>query len=475
MNYDTIINIIGAVLRFLGLVMLVPLVVALWYNENYNPFLISAVITFIVGIVSGLKTHEIDDLPVKESFAIVALGWFSVALFGSLPYILSGISPLDALFESMAGFTTTGSTILPVIEDCSKSLLFWRSFTQWLGGMGIIVLFLAILPKLAVAGRDLFRAEVPDPIGDKLSPRLSQTAKILWSVYVGFSAVEVFVLWLSGMTFYDALCTTFSTMSTGGFSPHSESIAFFHSSLIEYIVIFFMFVAGANFALHYWVLRGGANHLFRDSEFRLYTSIVFGATLLIALVLWSAHGFDSIRLGLFHVISIGTGTGFTTTDFNAWPDAARMVLFLLMFIGGCAGSTTGGMKVVRVLLLIKYGYRELFRSLHPKAILPIRLGRQMVPQSVMGAILSFFILYIFIFAVASLILSLLGMDTVSATSAAATTLGNVGPGFNMVGPIVHFGAVHPIGKLVLILCMWIGRLEIFTVLVLLIPDFWRRW
>ena len=475
MNYDTIINIIGAVLRFLGLVMLVPLVVALWYNENYNPFLISAVITFIVGIVSGLKTHEIDDLPVKESFAIVALGWFSVALFGSLPYILSGISPLDALFESMAGFTTTGSTILPVIEDYSKSLLFWRSFTQWLGGMGIIVLFLAILPKLAVAGRDLFRAEVPDPIGDKLSPRLSQTAKILWSVYVGFSAVEVFVLWLSGMTFYDALCTTFSTMSTGGFSPHSESIAFFHSSLIEYIVIFFMFVAGANFALHYWVLRGGANHLFRDSEFRLYTCIVFGATLLIALVLWSAHGFDSIRLGLFHVISIGTGTGFTTTDFNAWPDAARMVLFLLMFIGGCAGSTTGGMKVVRVLLLIKYGYRELFRSLHPKAILPIRLGRQMVPQSVMGAILSFFILYIFIFAVASLILSLLGMDTVSATSAAATTLGNVGPGFNMVGPIVHFGAVHPIGKLVLILCMWIGRLEIFTVLVLLIPDFWRRW
>jgi trk system potassium uptake protein TrkH len=289
MNYNTIINLISAVLRFLGMVMLVPLVVALLYNENYNPFLISAVITFIVGIVSGLKTHEIDDLSIKESFAIVAIGWFSVALFGSLPYLLSGISPLDALFESMAGFTTTGSTILPVIEDCSKSLLFWRSFTQWLGGMGIIVLFLAILPKLAVAGRDLFRAEVPDPIGDKLRPRLGQTAKILWSVYVGFSAVEVFVLWLSGMTFYDALCTTFSTMSTGGFSPHSESIAFFQSSLIEYIVIFFMFVAGANFALHYWVLRGGANHLFRDSEFRLYTCIVFGATLLIALVLWTAR------------------------------------------------------------------------------------------------------------------------------------------------------------------------------------------
>ncbi len=474
MNYNTIINIIGAVLRFLGMVMLVPLVVAIWYNENYNPFLISAIITFIVGIVSGLKTHEIDDLPIKESFAIVAIGWFSVALFGSLPYILSGISPLDALFESMAGFTTTGSTILPVIEDYSKSLLFWRSFTQWLGGMGIIVLFLAILPKLAVAGRDLFRAEVPDPIGDKLRPRLSQTAKILWSVYVGFSAVEVFVLWLSGMTLYDALCTTFSTMSTGGFSPHSESIAFFQSSLIEYIVIFFMFVAGANFALHYWVLRGGANHLFRDSEFRLYTCIVFGATLLIVLVLWNTHGFDSIRLGLFQVVSIITTTGFTTANFDAWPNAAKMVLFLLLFIGGCAGSTGGGPKVVRLLLLIKYGYRELFRSLHPKAILPVRLGRQMVPQGVIEAILSFFILYIFIFTVASLILSILGMDPVSATSAAATALGNVGPGFNIIGPAAHFGGVHPIGKLVLILCMWIGRLEVFTVLVLLIPDFWRK-
>jgi len=474
MNYNTIINVIGAVLRFLGMAMLVPLVVALWYGDNYNPFLISAVITFIFGIVSGLKTHEIDELPIRESFAIVAIGWFSVALFGSLPYALSEIPLLDALFESMSGFTTTGSTILPVIENCSKSLLFWRSFTQWLGGMGIIVLFLAILPKLAVAGRDLFRAEVPDPIGDKLRPRLSQTAKILWSVYVGFSVVEVFLLRISGMTFYDALCTTFSTMSTGGFSPHFESIAFFHSSLIEYIVIFFMFVAGANFALHYWMLRGGADHLFRDSEFRLYTGIIFCATLLAVLVLWEQYGIDSIRLGLFQVVSIITTTGFATADFDTWPSVARVALFLLMFIGGCAGSTSGGLKVVRLLLLVKYGYRELVRSLHPKAILPIRLGKQVVPRGVMGAIIAFFILYIFIFAVASLILSALGMDTVSAMSAAATTLGNVGPGFDIIGPAANFGSVHPIGKLVLVFCMWIGRLEIFTVLVLLIPDFWRK-
>jgi trk system potassium uptake protein TrkH len=278
--------------------------------------------------------------------------------------------------------------------------------------MGIVVLFIAILPKLAVAGRDLFRAEVPDPIGDKLRPRLGQSAKILWSVYVMLSVAEAVALWISGMGVYDALCTTFSTMSTGGFSPHSESIAFFGSPAIELIVIFFMVVAGANFALHFWLLRGEQKRLLRDPEFRLYLCIISCATLLITIMLWRSSGIHSIRLALFQVVSIHTGTGFTTANFDAW--------------------------------------------------------------SVMESILSFFILYILIFAVASLIMSALGMDVVSATSAAATTLGNVGPGFNMIGPAMHFGEVHPIGKLVLILCMWIGRLEIFTVIVLLIPDFWKK-
>ncbi len=474
MNYNTITSIIGSVLRFVGMAMLVPLVVALIYGEDCDPFLISAVITFIVGIALGLKTYEIDNLPIKESFAIVALGWFTVALFGALPYVFSGIHPLDALFESMAGFTTTGSTILPDIEAHSRGLLFWRSFTQWIGGMGIVMLFIAILPKLAVAGRDMFRAEVPDPIGDKLRPRLGQSAKILWSVYVMLSAAEVVALRISGMSVYDALCTTFSTMSTGGFSPHSESIAFFGSPAIELIVIFFMIVAGANFALHFWMLRGEQKRLLRDPEFRLYLCIISCATLLITIMLWRSSGIHSIRLALFQVVSILTTTGFTTANFDAWSSTARMILFVLMFLGGCAGSTSGGIKVVRILLLAKYGYRELFRSLHPRAILPVRLGRKMVPQNVLESILSFFILYILIFAVASLIMSALGMDVVSATSAAATTLGNVGPGFNMIGPAMHFGEVHPLGKLVLILCMWIGRLEIFTVVVLLIPDFWKK-
>ena len=474
MNYITIARIIGSVLRFVGIAMLVPLAVALIYGDNCDPFLISAAITFTVGIALGLKTYEIDDLPIRESFAIVAFGWFTVAIFGSLPYVFSGIHPLDALFESMAGFTTTGSTILPDIEAHSMSLLFWRSFTQWLGGMGIVVLFIAILPKLAVAGRDMFRAEVPDPIGDKLRPRLGQSAKILWSVYMMLSVAEAVALRLSGMSVYDALCTTFSTMSTGGFSPHSESIAFFGSPPIEIIVTFFMIVAGANFALHFWVLRGEHKRLLSDPEFSLYLCIISCATLLITIMLWRSSGIHSIRLALFQVVSIHTGTGFATANFDAWSSTARMILFMLMFVGGCAGSTSGGIKIVRILLLTKYGYRELFRSLHPRAILPIRLGRKMVPQNVMESILSFFILYILIFAVASLILSALGMDIVSATSAAATTLGNVGPGFNMIGPAMHFGEVHPIGKLVLILCMWIGRLEIFTVIVLLIPDFWKK-
>ena len=474
MNYITITRIIGSVLRFVGVAMLVPLAVALIYGENCDPFLRSAAITFTVGIALGLKTYEIDDLPIRESFAIVAFGWFAVALFGSLPYVFSGIHPLDALFESMAGFTTTGSTILPDIEAHSMSLLFWRSFTQWLGGMGIVVLFIAILPKLAVAGRDLFRAEVPDPIGDKLQPRLGQSAKILWSVYMMLSVAEAVALRLSGMSVYDAICTTFSTMSTGGFSPHSESIAFFGSPAIEIIVIFFMIVAGANFALHFWVLRGDHKRLLCDPEFRLYLAIISCATLLITIMLWRSSGIHSIRLALFQVVSIITTTGFATANFDAWSSTARIILFMLMFVGGCAGSTSGGIKVVRILLLTKYGYRELFRSLHPRAILPVRIGRRMVPQNVLESILSFFILYILIFAVASLIMSALGMDIVSATSAAATTLGNVGPGFNMLGPAMHYGEVHPIGKLVLILCMWIGRLEIFTVLVLLIPDFWKK-
>ena len=474
MNRTTIANLIGSVLRFLGLMMLIPLIVAICYGEDCNPFLTSSAITILVGIVLGLKTHEIDDLTIKESFATVALGWFFAALFGSLPYLFSGISPLDAFFESMSGFTTTGSTILSDIESHPMSLLFWRSFTQWLGGMGIIVLFLAILPKLAVAGRDLFRAEVPGPTSDKLRPRLSQTAKILWSVYVALSAVEVVALLISGVGLYDALCTTFSTMATGGFSPHSESIAFFASPLVEGVVVFFMFVAGANFALHYWVLRGEHTRLLHNPEFRLYAGIVACATLLVTLLLWSQNGINSIRLGLFQVVSIITTTGFATADFDTWHNGAKLTLFVLMFIGGCAGSTGGGMKVVRVLLLVKYGYRELFRTLHPRAILPIRIGRQMVPQGVIESIISFFILYIFVFAVASLILGVLGMDVLSATSAAATTIGNVGPGFGIIGPAEHFGGVHPVGKLVLILCMWIGRLEIFTVLVLLIPEFWRK-
>ncbi|HIE30857.1 MAG TPA: TrkH family potassium uptake protein, partial [Methanosarcinales archaeon] len=390
MNYNTITRLIGSVLKFVGMAMLVPLLVALLYGEDCDPFLISAVITFIVGIVLGLKTYEIDNLPIRESFAIVALGWFAVAVFGSLPYAFSGISILDAFFESMAGFTTTGSTILPDIEAHSRSLLFWRSFTQWLGGMGIIVLFLAILPKLAVAGRDLFRAEVPDPIGDKLRPRLGQSAKILWSVYVMLSAAEVIALWISGMDVYDALCTTFSTMSTGGFSPHRESIAFFGSPPIELIVTFFMIVAGANFALHFWILRGEQKRLLHDPEFRLYICIISCATVLITLMLWRSSGIHSIRLALFQVVSILTTTGFTTANFDEWHNTARMILFVVMFVGGCAGSTSGGIKIVRILLLAKYGYRELFRSLHPKAILPVRLGRKMVPQNVIESILSFF-------------------------------------------------------------------------------------
>lgn len=478
MNSRIIINVLGTLLKFLGLAMVLPILVALYYNEA-KPALIfafSAIITILIGLLleRGAK-HEIE-LYHKESIAIVGIGWLALAIFGGIPFIFEGISPLDALFESMAGFTTTGSTILTDIESHSRSILFWRSLTQWLGGMGIIVLALAILPRLAVAGRQLFLAEVPGPAKGKLRPRLRETAEILWGVYVVLSLAEVILLYLSGMPMYDALTTTFSTMATGGFSPKSQSIQAYQSPLIEGIIIMFMFLAGANFALHYKTLYSDRRALVRDKEFQSYTFIIIAATLLVALVLFR-HGStiqDALRYSLFQVVSIITTTGFTSTDFNIWPDSSRLILFMLMFIGGCAGSTGGAIKVVRVVLLLKYARREMTKVIHPKVVKAVRLGENAVPEEILQAVLSFFALYILVFVLSTISLSALGLDMVSSLSAVATTLGNVGPGFNQVGPMANFYGIHPLGKSVLIADMWIGRLEVFTVLVLLLPEFWKK-
>lgn len=485
MKFNMVLNTLGIILKYLGGVMLIPALVGYYYSRqdpaqfpSVMVFIYSFLITTSIGLILEHTNPSSDEFRNRESFGIVAFGWLSAAFFGALPFLFSGMQPADALFESMSGFTTTGATIMTDIESYSKALLFWRSFMQWLGGMGIIMLFLAILPKLAIAGRQLFKAEAPGPTEDKLKPKLKETAKILWMVYVAISAVEFIALLAAGMGVYDGLTHTFTTMACGGFSPRADSIAAFHSPLIEGIITFFMFVAGANFALHYRLIYVDHRSLLKDGEFKFYSLIVVVASLILTWTLWRTGTFEGIgtsfRYAIFQVLSILTTTGYATFDFNTWPDSARMILFILMFIGGSAGSTAGGIKVVRLLLMLKYGYRELFRSLQPKIVRPIRLGERVVPEDVMSSIFSFIILYILVFMTSTFLLSLLDIDAFSAASASIVTLGNIGPGFDLVGPMSNFSTIPLAGKLVLIANMWIGRLEIFTVLVMLIPGFWKE-
>ena len=484
MKYTIVLHILGTILKYLGLLMLISALVGYYYSRldpseapSVMVFIYSGIITSVAGLILEYRNQGSEELKKRESFAIVAFIWLAAAGFGALPFLFSGFSPVNALFESMSGFTTTGATIMTDIESHSKALLFWRCFIQWVGGMGIIMLFIAILPNLGVAGRQMFRAEAPGPTEDKLKPRLKGTAKILWMVYLVISIIEFILLKVAGMNVYDAVTHTFTTMACGGFSPKSDSIAAFGSPLIEGIITVFMFIAGANFALHYKLIYVDHKSLLKDSEFKFYGLIVAVASILVTLMLWNTGTFHSVlesfRYAIFHVLSILTGTGYATFDFNTWPDSCRMILFLLMFMGGCAGSTAGGIKVVRILLIIKYAYRELFKTLHPKLIRHIRLGDRVIPEEIINSIFSFMILYILVFMISTVILSLLGIDIISAASASIVTLANVGPGFDLVGPWSNFSTIPIIGKLVLIANMWVGRLEIFTVLVLLIPGFWK--
>ena len=665
MRIRVFLKVFGTLLKLMGALMLIPAGVSLVYGEidGMIAFVVPALFTLVLGLVIELLGDE-QVLSNKEGFALVAFGWLGVAIAGALPYIFLGLSPIDALFESMSGFTTTGATILAeggadgfwivnataashslgatlahmafqngtistVVGSANftgsnisalndtvlnatlnstlvggqtneaqfsstlngpmntyRGLLFWRSFTQWLGGMGIIVLFIAILPNLGVAGRQLFKAEVPGPTEDLIRPRIKETAKILWGVYMVLTAAEFLLLMLAKMPAYDAICNTFSTVSTGGFSPRVESIAYynaldFNAPLIEVVVIVFMFLSGANFALHYRTMYVNRKSLIRDPEFKFYSLLVVLSIIIAILIGGIDSSFSTdgpnpegvelaslyLRTAAFQVVSIISTTGFATVDFDLWTGPAKLVLFMLMFTGACAGSTAGGIKLVRILLTMKYGRRELFQALHPKAVMAVKLKGSPVKEDVFHSILIFIAMYILIFAIASVILAsicslaedkttpeeivcfvsedggdgqkivcfgsegwseaeeVLGLtpkeggnvacfvtsenaekrievdrrplnfsevyqktgeivcfrsgdysniDMVSATSAVAANLGNVGPAFNRFGPTDDYSEVPGLGKLVLIVCMWIGRLEILTVLVLLIPDFWKN-
>lgn len=480
MQYRSVIHLQGLLLSSLAVTMLLPLPFSLYYGSNDHwALLASAAVTAVVGLLAYRLTEIERTLRVREGFAIVTFGWLGFSLFGSLPYLFSGAIPslTDAFFETISGFTTTGGTILTDIEALPHGILFWRSLTHWLGGMGIIVLSLAILPFLGVGGMQLFKAEVPGPVADKLTPRVTETAKILWGVYMLLTAVETILLMFGGMTLFDALCHTFGTMATGGYSTRNASIGAYDSAYIDYVIAFFMFLAGANFSLHYRFLRGNWKAYWEDREFLVYLGIIGFVTLLIGIdVWWNIYGnvSESFRHALFQVISIQTTTGYGTADYEQWSYSSHFLLFVLMFVGGCAGSTGGGMKVMRLYLLFKFSVSEFTRLLHPNAVVPVRMRKIAIPRDVITNILGFFVLYIFLFGCGVFLMTVLGLELVTAFGAVAATLGNIGPGLADVGPTDNYAFIPPAGKWILSFFMLMGRLEIFTVLVLFSPAFWKK-
>lgn len=481
MRLRFILHTLSLLIICLGVSMLLPILADLIYREgDVRSFLLSLLICLLAGALLYLPTRgPKKEISHKDGFAIVAFGWVVIAFFGSLPYIFSGAlnSFTDAYFESVSGFTTTGATVVRDIEGLSHAVLLWRSFTQWLGGMGIILLSIAILPLLGVGGMQLYKAEVPGPVTDKLRPRIGETAKSLWKVYLLFTFIEFILLKTGGMSVYDALCHSFTTMATGGFSTKGASMEAYNSAYIEGVIIVFMLLAGTNFALHYQLLRGNYRSLVRDDEFRFYIAIIVVSILLILANLIVVEGYDfshAFRLSSFQVVSITTTTGFSSVDFEQWSHFGKYFLLALMFVGGCAGSTGGSIKVVRVYLLLKQGYRELYRLIHPRAVVHVKFNNSRVPPEVMDSVLGFFFLYMITSVAAIMVMSLLGMDMISAMSSVAASIGNIGPGLGTVGPSDNFSGVPAIGKWVLSLCMIMGRLELYTLIVLFLPEYWKK-
>ncbi|MEZ5291784.1 MAG: TrkH family potassium uptake protein [Vicinamibacterales bacterium] len=485
MRYALVVHVSGVIVRLFGAMFLAPLVVALAYGEwrDATGFGVSGALTVGLGHLmrraGGTSAEDaVDRMRRVEGLAVVSASWLLIAHVTALPFVWAGLGPIDAFFESMSGLTTTGATILQDFSGYGRAFFFWRSFTQWLGGMGVIALFVAILPRLAIGGRELFFAEAPGPNQEKLSPQIRQTAALLWKLYAALTVLQILALVAVGMPFFDALCNSMSTLAAGGFSPNPLSIGGYGNPAAEWITIAFMFVAGANFALQYRALaRRDVGVLTRDDELRAYTLVVLVASAFLALALWPSTGWTSIRTALFQVVSILTTTGFASTDFQLWSDQAKIVLLVMMFIGGCAGSASGGPKVVRHLVLARYTLQNLRKVLHPRAVLPVKLGGRVVPEDILQVIVVFFLFYLLVFSICTGIVVGFGADLVTGITATIACLGNIGPGFDNVGPMAHFGHLHPVSRVTLTLAMWIGRLEVLTVLVVLRPEAWRagRW
>ena len=481
MNSKSVVAVLAFVVLAIGVLMGTAVIVSFLHGGSD---VVSLAISSGVSIVTGgsvwiaLRGHR-NELGARDAYAIVTFGWIAASGFGSLPFLLSGAIPsfTDAFFETMSGFTTTGASILTDVERLPEGLLYWRALTQWIGGLGIILLSVAILPLLGVGGMQLLRAEVPGVTVERVTPRISQTARMLWIVYGILTLLETALLAGAGMPLLDAVCHTFATVSTGGFSTKNASVAHFQSPSVEYIIIAFMFLSGVNFVLHYRALRGDLKAYARDGEFRLYVLMSLGVTLLVFIGIPALSSGDlgwRLRAGLFQVVSIMTTTGFVTADYGLWLPAVQLILLLMMFNGACAGSTAGGIKLVRVVVLMKNGLNQLKALLHPKAVIPVRHNGRAVSQEIIVDVLAFLVFYIALFALATILLSATGLDTVSAAGSVAAAIGNIGPGLGSVGGFNNYAHVTDFGTWVLTFCMLTGRLELFTVLVLLTPSFWRR-
>jgi len=482
MNIILVLNLVGAVLIFSSAFMLLPLLASFLYRgEDITVLGVSFLITFFSGLLMFFLTKHQKKIELKhrDGFAVVTISWLAISFFGSLPFILSGSIPsfTDAYFEAMSGFTTTGASILTDVETLPKGVLLWRSLTHWMAGMGIIVLSLAILPMLGAGGMQLFKAEVSEIVVEKLKPRIMDTAKTLWYIYALFTVIGVILLKFGGMDFFDALCHTFGAISTGGFSVKNVSIAYYQSAYIDIVITILMFLGAVNFSLHFFALKGNLSCYWRSSEFRFFCLIVALSTLLIALNTVGVH-YDSflkaLRYSAFQVVSVVTACGFVTADFEKWHVFSQAVLICLMFIGGMVGSTSGGMKQARILIMLKQAYRELYQLIHPHAVTYVKLDEKPLTKEILGGIWGFIFLFLFIYVIAVLLMSALGIDLITSATTVISAMSNVGPALGDAGPMENYSTIPTAGKWVLILCMLIGRLEIYTVIILFVPHFWKK-
>src|SRR6056297_1534629 len=490
-DFRLVTGIMGSFILFLGCTLFLPMIIAFIYGEpSWDAFLITGLGATALGGVLFYQFRPKEELRMREAFLIVSLTWFVGSLIGAIPFLLSGSleTYTDAVFETMSGFTTTGATIfngvtsdgikILMIEDLDKSVLFWRSFTHWMGGMGIIVLTLALLPLLGIGGMQLYQAEYSGSTSDKLTPRIQETAFLLWTVYIGLTGAQFLMLWVHpSMDWFDAINHAFSTLATGGFSNLNDSVAGFNSGYIDVVITVFMFLAGINFAMHFKLFSGDVKSFITNREIRFYTLItllfIIGVTAGLWLIENQSFG-DALRYGSFQVVSIVTTTGFATYDYALWMPFTSFLLFILFFTGGCAGSTGGGIKMIRLMIIAKNIGREFKQIIHPQAVLPVRVGNRVIEASILKTILGFFMVYFLIFAVGALIMSFLGYDFMSSIGASIASLGNIGPAWGTFGPTENFAGVPYFGKWVLLILMMIGRLELFTVLVIFTPWFWKN-